>query len=316
MTGIPEIFDRRLRRLRRDRAAALDPAARNDSGFLFREVAERLADRLLDVDRRFADALDLGCRAGEAAYALRQADPEKVARWVHADSSPAMAKLASTVTGGVSVAAEEDCLPFAECRFDLVLSNLSLHWVNDLPGALVQANRALKPDGLFQAAVLGGETLNDLRECLMTAELEISGGASPRVSPMTTLRDAGALMQRAGFALPVTDFDVIDVSYPHALKLMADLRAMGEGNAVLERRSGFAPRGLFPRAAALYQERHGGADGRITARFEVIYLHGWHPHAAQPKPLRPGSAEARLADALDTREGRLPGTGREKVRDT
>jgi len=200
---------------------------------------------------------------------------------------------------------DEEQLPHFEAQFDLIVSNLALHWVNDLPGALIQANRALKPDGLFQAAVLGGETLHELRSCLMDAELEISGGVSPRVSPMVDLRDAAGLMQRAGFALPVVDTDRITVTYEDAFRLMSDLRGMGEANAVLERRKSFTPRGLFLRAAQIYADRFAGPDGRIPATFEVLYLHGWRPSAAQPKPLRPGSAEARLADALDTDETKL-----------
>jgi SAM-dependent methyltransferase len=183
-----------------------------------------------------------------------------------------------------------------------VLSNLSLHWVNDLPGALLQARRCLKPDGLFLCAMLGGDTLFELRDCLMAAEIELRDGASPRLSPFAQVRDAGALLQRAGFALPVTDSDTIAVTYQDAFRLMADWRGMGEAGAALTRPRGFTPRALFLRAAELYQERHGGADGRIAATFEVIYLHGWSPHISQPQPLRPGSAETRLADALDTTE--------------
>ena len=167
--------------------------------------------------------------------------------------------------GGPAIVADEEALPFAEGRFDLAVSNLSLHWVNDLPGALLQVRRCLKPDGLFLAATLGGDTLIELRECLMAAEIELRDGASPRVSPFLEIRDAGALMQRAGFALPVIDTDTITVTYENALKLLADLRGMGETSAAVVRPREFTRKDLFLRMAQLYQERHAGPDGRINA---------------------------------------------------
>ena len=162
--------------------------------------------------------------------------------------------------------------------------------------------RALRPDGLFLAALLGGETLKELRAALTEAEVEVEGGAGPRVSPFADVRDLGALLQRAGFALPVADVDEITVSYPDAFKLMADLRGMGEANAVAERRKGFTRRETLMRAAALYGERHAGPDGRLPATFQVIYLTAWAPHESQPQPLAPGSAMARLAAALESEE--------------
>src|SRR5690606_2324136 len=200
------------------------------------------------------------------------------------------------------VVADEEVLPFADQSFDLVLSVLSLHWVNDLPGTLLQSARALKPDGLLRAAMRGGESLRELREALLQAELEVEGGASPRVSPLADLRDLGGLLQRAGFALPVADLDSLTVTYPSALDLMRDLRGMGESGADRNRRRGMTRRETLLRAAALYEEAHGDAAGRIPARFDVLYLTGWAPHASQPSPLRPGSARARLAEALDGRE--------------
>lgn len=264
--------------------------------FLFREVTERLLDRLDDTTRRFPAALDLGCHAGELGRALNGRGG--IDLLVQADLSPAMARRA----GGLTVTVDEEALPFAEASFDVILSNLSLHWVNDLPGALLQARRALKPDGLFLAAMLGGETLRELRASLLEAELEVEGGAAPRISPFADLRDAGGLLQRAGFALPVIDRDDITVTYPDALALMRDLRGMGETNAVHARRRGFTRRATLLRAAALYAERFAQPDGRIPATFQVIYLTGWAPHDSQQQPLRPGSAKARLADALGTRE--------------
>ncbi len=186
--------------------------------------------------------------------------------------------------------------------FDLVLSNLALHWTNDLPGALVQLRQILQPDGLLLATLWGGETLFELRRALIEAELAEEGGASPRVAPFADVRDLGGLLQRAGFALPVVDADTIEVSYPDAMALMRDLRAMGESNAVAERRRGFTRRATLARAAAAYAEHCERADGRITATFVLVTLTAWAPHASQPQPLRPGSAEARLADALGARE--------------
>jgi NADH dehydrogenase [ubiquinone] 1 alpha subcomplex assembly factor 5 len=289
------VFDRALLRRRRDRAARRP----GDHDFLFRETAERLVDRLDDVSRDFGAALDIGARDGGLSRALTT---RRKAAAVHAcDLSEGFARSANS-RETPTVVADEERLPFKEGSFDLVVSNLALHWVNDLPGALIQIARVLKPDGLFQGVILGGESLGALRGCLLDAELEITGGASPRVSPMVDLRDAAGLLQRAGFALPVADLDRIEVAYPDMFRLMADLRAMGETNAGLERLRVPTRRGVFLRAAQLYAERHAGPDGRILARFDAIFLHGWRPSASQPKPLRPGSATARLADALDTEE--------------
>lgn len=289
-----EIFDRALLRDRRDRSARRG----GDHDFLFQEVAGRLTDRLEDVSRRFDLALDLGARDGTLGRALLTSG--KAGKVIFADRATGFA--AHCHEGGPSIVADEEMLPFAPGTFDLIVSNLALHWANDLPGALVQANRALRPDGLFQAAVLGGETLSELRHCLMDAEEEISGGVSPRVSPMVDLRDAAGLLQRAGFALPVADLDRIEVTYDDPFRLMADLRAMGETNALRDRLRRPTRRAVFLRAAQLYAERHRRSDGRLTARFDIIYLHGWRPAETQPKPLRPGSAKSRLADALDTDE--------------
>ena len=193
-------------------------------------------------------------------------------------------------------------MPFAEAVFDLVISDLSLHWVNDLPGALVQIHRSLKPDGLFLAAMFGGETLKELRQVLLETDLAEEGGASPRVSPFADVRDAGDLLQRAGFALPVVDLDTITVTYADAFALMRDLRGMGETNAVVERRGGFSRRTTMMAAARLYQERFQDRQGRAPATFQILYLTAWAPHEAQQKPRKPGSAGARLADALGTIE--------------
>jgi SAM-dependent methyltransferase len=282
------IFDRRA--VRRHRARA----ARNlsDHEFLFREVADRLADRLADINRTFGRAVELGARAGMLREALSAGG--KIASLTETGLSDADARL--------DMIADEEFLPFADQSVDLVISNLSLHWTNDLPGTLIQVRRALKPDGLFLAAMLGGDTLAELRHALIEAEAAITGGVSPRVSPFADLGDAAGLLQRAGFALPVADTDTITVTYEDALSLMHDLRGMGETNAVADRTKGFTRRAVLFDAAARYADLYGGADGRIPARFQILYLAGWAPHESQQKPLRPGSAASRLADALGTEE--------------
>jgi len=293
-----EVFDRRAVRRHRERAA--ETLVAHD--FLLREVGDRLAERLDDVTRKFPLALDLGCHDGALGRALGGCGGRGgIETLVQSDLSPAMARKAAD-GDHPALAADEEALPFAEASFDAVFSLLSLHWVNDLPGALIQVCRALKPDGLFLAAMLGGETLKELRAALLEAEVEIEGGAGPRVSPFADVRDLGALLQRAGFALPVADVDDIEVSYPDALRLMADLRGMGEANAVADRRKGFSRRATLMRAAELYAERHAGSDGRVPATFQVIYLTAWAPHESQPQPLAPGSAKTRLAAALESKE--------------
>lgn len=289
------VFDRRAVRRHRDRAAP----GLGAHGFLFAEVAARLVDRLDDVKRDFPTALDLGCHGGALAAAL--GGRGGVETLVQCDLSPAMAR-AAAANGHPTLAADEEALPFAAASFDLVMSALSLHWVNDLPGTLVQVRRALRPDGLFLGAMLGGETLGELRGALIEAELAAAGGASPRVSPFVDVRDAGNLLHRAGLALPVTDVDRITVTYAEPITLMRELRGMGESNAVAERRRGPSRRATLLRAAELYAERFAQADGRIPATFEVVYLTAWAPHPSQQKPLAPGSAAGRLADALGSVE--------------
>ena len=306
MTDSMRVFDRDLVRARRDRAAA--KLAQFD--FLLQEAASRLTDRLLDVTRDFPRALDLGCHTGQVAAALSdpttagrpKIGPPKIGFLIQADISQRMADLARTRTAWPTITADEEFLPFADNALDLVLSNLSLHWVNDLPGALAQIRRALRPDGLFLATMFGGETLRELRSALLEAEAETTGGVAPRVSPFTDVRDAGNLLTRAGFALPVVDSDIITVTYADMFKLMADLRAMAETNAVLERRKIPTRRTTFLRAAEIYRRNFADARGRLTASFQIITMTAWAPHASQQKPLRPGSATTRLADALQTSE--------------
>src|SRR5579862_4411827 len=289
MAENPMIFDRALLRHRRRRAAALGPA-----NFLLDRVADDLAERLATVLRRFDLAVDLGTPGEAVRNALARL--ESVGRIVAADVMP------DATRGEIFVAADEEALPFGDATLDLVVSALALQFVNDLPGVLVQIRRALKPDGLFLAALLGGETLTELRQSFAGAESDVEGGASPRVAPFADLRDLGALLQRAGFALPVTDTDRLTVRYDSAFDLIRDLRRMGATNALHARRRTPLRRATLMRMAEIYGSRFADADGRIRATFEIVWLSGWAPHPDQQQPLRPGSAKARLADALHRRE--------------
>ena len=290
-SGSAQIFDRRSVRHHRDRAAA----RLSDHDFLFREVADRLADRLADISRTFGCAVELGARAGILRDAVSKGG--KITDLIESTLSATHGFNKRT-----DVVADEEFQPFAASSVDLVLSNLSLHWTNDLPGALIQIRRALKPDGLFLAAMLGGNTLAELRHALIDAETAATGGVSPRVSPFADLGDAAGLLQRAGFALPVADADIITVTYTDAFALMRDLRGMGETNAVAARTKVFTRRTVLFDAAARYADLYGGTDGRIPASFQILYLAGWAPHDSQQRPLRPGSATARLAEALGSDE--------------
>jgi SAM-dependent methyltransferase len=280
------LFDRRAWRVHRDRAAA------SAVDFLHDEIGERLLDRLDLVDRKFPDVLDLGARSGVLGRELaRRPGTQRVVT-----AEPAIESLVRA--SGERVAADPELTPFRESSFDLVVSDLILHWSSDLPGALVQLRRVLKPDGLLLAALLGGQTLVELRTALFEAELTEEGGVSPRVSPAIELGDAAALLQWAGYALPVADSETITVAYPDPLALMRDLRGMGETNALTARRRRFMRRATLARAALIYAERFAEADGQIPATFEVLFLCGWAPHPSQPAALPRGSATARLADAL------------------
>lgn len=301
--AIPRVFDRALLRRRRDRLARgpSSTVLADAPDFLLRWVADDIAARLSTVKRDFERILDLGAHTGLVGQAVQRLYPDALV--VCADSSIEML----THCAGPRVVVDEEMLPFSAATLDLVLSGLSLQFVNDLPGALAQIRRALRPDGLFVGAMLGGSTLHELRAALTQAELEVVGGASPRVAPFADVRDLGGLMQRAGFALPVTDADTIDVTYASALDLMGELRAMGAGNALVERRRAPGTRGLFLRAAEIYAERFANPDGRVRATFEVLTMTGWAPDPSQQQPLKPGSAQTRLAQALGTSE--LPAGG-------
>lgn len=285
----PLVFDRALARQRLSRALKQGYA-----DFLLVRAVEDLQERLSTVLRSFSLALDVGTPTPAAASTLlRSGLAENVVRL-------------SPVPEPGAVLGDEERLPFSGERFDLAVSLLALQGVNDLPGALIQIRRALKADGLFIGALLGGSTLTELRQALTQAEAELEGGVSPRVAPFADLRDIGGLLQRAGFALPVTDSDIIRVRYANVFGLMRDLRQMGLTNALNDRRRTPLKRGTFLRAAEIYAERFADPDGRIPATFEIIWLSGWTPHESQQKPLRPGSAKMRLADALGTKEGEGP----------
>lgn len=284
----PILFDRRLARRRLARAVA-----RGYAGFLLGRAADDLLDRLGAVTRRFPLALDLASPTAEASRALgASGQVDRVLRL-------------SPVAGSFGVptaVGDEEALPIRDGSLDLVVSLLALQGLNDLPGALLQARRALKPDGLFLACLLGGDSLAELRAAFAGAETELRGGLSPRVAPFADLRTLGSLLQRAGFALPVVDLDTVTVRYPDPFALFADLRAMGWTNALAERSRTPLSRALLGRVAAIYAERFADRDGRVRATFDLAWLSGWAPHESQPKPLKPGSATARLADALGARE--------------
>ncbi len=294
-SGPPRIFDRALGRLRLARAFAAGPAT-----FLLERVAADMGERLDAILRPFPRALDLATPGPQLAAMLACRPGERrITR---------LAPIQQVLGEGpwTGLVGDEEALPFSSESFDLIVSGLALQSVNDLPGALMQARRALAPDGLFLACMIGGRTLEELRIALAAAEEEIMGGVSPRVAPLADIRDMGSLLQRAGFALPVTDLDSIIVRYSSVLGLMADLRAMGATNALVERLRKPARREVFLRAAQIYAQRFSDPDGRVRATFEVIWLSGWAPHESQQKPLAPGSAKMRLADALGAKERKLP----------
>ncbi|TGY90232.1 methyltransferase domain-containing protein [Marinicauda algicola] len=293
--GPPVLFDRTLLKRRRERAAGEFDAF----DFLHARAAEDLVDRLTAVTRDFDTCLMLG--GGGALGRALKARPDaagKLGRVIEADLSPALA--ARSAWSGVAL--DEEHLPIAEESVDLVLSCLSLHWTNDLVGALIQINRALKPDGFFACALFGGATLTELRQSLMAAEGELKGGVSPRVSPFADTVDMAGLLARAGFAMPVSDVDRVKARYPNAFALMRDLRKMGETSALKDRPRTPVAKSFFVRTAEIYAETFAEADGKMPATFEIIHAAGWAPHPDQPKPKRPGSAQVRLAEALGVSE--------------
>ena len=270
-TAAPILFDRALLRARMDRARRRAPVT-----FLLDRVREDMEERLQAVMRNFADAADIWTPGellqkpiADRFQSIRRIDPD-----------------------------QSETLRLPPQSLDLAVSALAFQFVNDLPGVLAQIQRALKPDGLLLAAMIGGDTLTELRQSFAAAEAECEGGVSPRVAPFADLRDIGALLQRAGLALPVTDVDRVVVRYDNAFALMQDLRRMGATNILIERRHQPTRRATMLRMAQIYGERFADADGRIRATFDVIWLSGWAPHQSQQQPLKPGSAKASLADAV------------------
>ncbi|AZO45518.1 methyltransferase domain-containing protein [Mesorhizobium sp. M7D.F.Ca.US.005.01.1.1] len=264
--------------------------------FLMRRTAEDLADRLGAVERRFGKAAVLFCQTPAAAEML--AESGKVADIVRVETDTAFLS-----GGGAGLIAPLETVPFEPESLDLVVSLLSLQAMNDIPGMLIQIRRALRPDGLFLGAFAGAGTLFELRESLLAAETELYGGASPRVTPFTDVRDAGALLQRAGLALPVADVETVTVRYASLFNLMADLRAMGETSALTDRSRRPGSRKLFARAAEIYAERFSDPDGRVRASFSIVWMSGWAPDASQQKPLKPGSAKVSLKAILEAPDG-------------
>ena len=272
-TAAPILFDRALLRVRQNRALRGEPAT-----FLLDRVAEDIEERLHAVLREFTDAADIW-------------SPGEILRKPLRDRFKSVTRISLDATG-------REVLPLAPESLDLAVSALAFQFVNDLPGVLSQVRRALRPDGLLLAAMLGGDTLTELRQSFAAAEAECEGGVSPRVAPFADLRDVGALLQRTGFALPVTDVDRVVVRYDSAFALMQDLRRMGATNILVERRRTPTRRATMLRMAQIYAERFADSDGRIRATFDVIWLSGWAPHPSQQKPLQPGSAKVSLAEAV------------------
>jgi len=289
MSAVPQIFDHSLRRQRLRRALAGTPAT-----FLLDRAAEDLGDRLATIKRNFVDVLDFGTPLAAGTAAVARHAPEAAIQ---------------------SIAAEADLEgpALTQGRHDLIVSLLALQTLNDLPGVLAQVRRALRPDGLFLAALIGGASLQELRSVLIEAESETKGGAAPRVAPFADVRSLGQLLQRAGFALPVADSELLTVRYPDPLALLHDLRAMGATNMLTLGARRPLGRETLARALDLYRARFADADGRVRATFEIVWLSGWAPHESQQKPLKPGSAEMRLADALAAVKQRKTGGGEEEI---
>ena len=286
---IPQIFERKQLRRNRDRCAK----SFKDHNFLFKWVEQELLDRLGDIKHNFHNVLQIGARTSnnftsniiETAHIQSLSTMDITEKLLKNHKEP-------TILG------DEESLPFAQNTIDMVLSALSIHVVNDLPGCLMRINRVLKADGLFLAAMFGGETLHELRQSLTHAELEIKGGASPRIAPFADKKQMGDLLQRAGFALPVVDSDMISVTYDTMFDLLHDLRGMGESNIITARDKSYTGRNFFTEAERYYAKHFSEPDGRIHASFEIIFLIGWSPHSSQQQPLKPGSATYKLEEIL------------------
>ncbi|GBC02806.1 hypothetical protein RclHR1_04830004 [Rhizophagus clarus] len=290
------VFNRETKRMQRDRSSINIEESRKVD-YLKDEIAYRMVDRLLDIKRKFNTIVDLGSGCG---HIIKHIDKDMMKKLIMCDMSSKMLERDKDINYEVDVermVVDEELLPFEENSLEAVISNLSLHWVNDLPGAMIQIQRSLKPDGVFIASILGGDTLFELRTSFQLAESEREGGISPRISPMTNTRDIGSLLSRAGFNLTTIDTDDVVVSYPSMFELIQDLRSMGESNAVLARRS-FLKRDTLLAASAIYKELYGNPDGSIPATFQIIYMIGWKPDISQPKPLPRGSGQVSLKETL------------------
>ncbi len=285
---IPKIFDRKRLINHRARAATSFPA----HDFLFREMAQGVVERLGYIKRGFPMALDLGSHNGLVAGILQ--NHGGIETLIQSELSEKLLCNAANIR----LVADEELLPFAENSFDLVISVGSLHWVNDLAGSLIQIQRILKPDGLFLAVFFGGQTLKELRASFEKAEMQFSGGVSPRISPFIDVQTGGSLLQRAGFSLPVVDSEILNVEYAHPLKLMKELRGMGEGNALHDSVKGFTPCSLMMLAVDNYLRDFSNEEGRINASFELITLTGWKPHESQQKSARRGSGQVPLGQVM------------------
>ena len=296
----PKMFNRLAWRHNRNRAAN----GYAKTAFLKELACARLAERLELIRRNFRDILDLGSHGGQMVAALPARFHDQSIKLIQTDPSAAFIQLAKAANPSVqnNFVMSDDVLPVAPASCDAVLSAMFLHWMDDLPGMLSQIRLALRPDGLLLANLIGGRSLMELRSCLAEAETEICGGISPRCMPMADIRDLGSLLQRAGFALPVADAELVTVTYPDMFRLMADIRAMGGQNCLVGRTSHFTPRSVFMRAEALYKEKFIDSESQIKVTVELITLTGWAPDISQPHALRPGSAAYRLAEALGTTE--------------
>lgn len=293
----PSLFDRARVTRNRDRASLQF----EDYAFLKARESTQLFERLQDISRSFDRALDLGAHTGQASAAMLRTG--KVKDILALEAAPGMLSQLRSV-GFETIAGSEDRLPFQPGTFDLIVSVLALHWANDLPGVLSQIRSVLKPDGLFLGCLFGADSLMELRAALIEAESELIGGVSPRLSPLPGLQDIAGLLQRAGFALPVADRDEVVVRYSHPMKLLEDLKGMGEQAAFMPREGQARrplSRRLLARMSEIYFDRFREPDGKVRATFKIIWMSGWAPHESQPKPLKPGSGKFSLADAVRQR---------------
>lgn len=300
MTSVTTVFDYKQIRRARDRAA---PRLKK-ADFLLERAVDDICERLAGIQRQFNRAVFFGDSQNRLSSRLAEQTtltPDSFI--VEADLSQKMLITADrSKSKHNTIVYEEEGFPFAPASLDLVVSVLSLHKVNDLPGALIQIRQALKPDGLFIGCLFGGETLTELRQAFMTAELELGTGVSPHISPFADVRDLGSLLQRAGFALPVTDSDLVTVNYDTVFNLMDDLRAMGETNSLITRSRKPTKKSLMLKLAEIYTQNHTASNGRISSTFEILFCTAWSPAPNQQQPLKPGSAKTRLANALGTDE--------------